>query len=265
MLPNATQPTDGCFSSLDFLPTLSNDPFSITIRGVVYERGRNMREIKLSPSLMCADLVRLSDALAALENAGVDLLHIDVMDGEFVPNIAFGTDFIRRLQGATKLPLDIHLMIERPEDKIDWFPVREGDYLAVHAEATRHLQRALAKIKQRGALAGVAINPGTPICALEEVLGDLDFIVLMTVNPGFAGQKMVKGSLDKIARTRAFLDSKGLQNVPIEVDGNVSFENGALMARAGADILVGGSSSVFDKGGDIAENVRRVRDGVKGL
>lgn len=224
-----------------------------------------MRRIKLSPSLMCADLTRLSDALKTLENAGVDYLHIDVMDGAFVPNIAFGTDFIRCVAGATKLPLDVHLMIERPEDKIAWFPVREGDWLSVHVEATRHLQRALADIRQRGARAGAAINPGTPITVLSEVLGDLDFVLLMTVNPGFAGQKMTPGSLDKIARLRAYLDEKGYPDLPVEVDGNVSFENGALMAQAGADVLVGGSSSVFDKGGDIAANVRRVRDSVRGI
>lgn len=218
-----------------------------------------MKPIRLSPSLMCADLMNLTPTLRVLEEAGADMLHIDVMDGEYVPNYAFGTDFIRRLQGETALPLDIHLMVNRPEAKVGFIPLRPGDLLSVHAEAAIHLQRCLAAIRDRGALSGVALNPATPLSAIEEVLDDLDFILLMTVNPGFAGQQMVPATLGKITRLRRMLDARGLSDLSIEVDGNVSFLNGARMAAAGADILVGGSSSVFSKENAIPENIRKIR------
>lgn len=220
-----------------------------------------MKQMKLSPSMMCADFFDLRSQVEAFEKTNVELLHIDVMDGNFVPNYALGTDFVRQLKKHTSIPLDIHLMIEQPERLLDSFPFGEGDYVSIHSESTRHLQRVLQAVKDRGAKALLAFNPATPVEFATDVLDDIAGFLVMTVNPGFAGQKMVPHSLAKIARARALLNENGRPDAEIEVDGNVSLKNAVLMKEAGANIFVAGTSGVF-LGGDLIENVRRFRETV---
>ncbi len=217
---------------------------------------------KIAPSVMCAPLFALEDCLRQLEENHVELIHIDIMDGSFVQNYTLGTDFVKQLKAKTSLPLDIHLMIEEPEKKLDWFAFGEGDYVSVHYEASRHLNKAIGMIKARGAKAMVAINPGTPIYALESVLEDVDGVLIMTVNPGFAGQKLVDSTLNKIRRLRQYLLENGHPDMEIEVDGNVSFENAKRMSEAGADIFVAGSSSVYAKEDSLRANIQKLRNAI---
>lgn len=204
---------------------------------------------KLSPSMMCADLFRLEETIRCFEQNHIPFLHIDVMDGSFVPNLMLGTETVRQFREFTSIPMDIHLMTEDPESKLEWFGVKSGDYVSVHAEAARHLQRVLAKIRSLGAMPMAALNPATPLCAIEEVLADVDAVLLMTVNPGYAGQRLVPQTLDKIGRLRRQLDGMGLERVEIEVDGNVTPENAVKMRAAGANIFVAGTSLLFRPGG----------------
>lgn len=215
---------------------------------------------QISPSLMCADMLNLGAELKLLEKAGIEYLHIDIMDGVYVPNYTLGTDFVRLVKSATSIPLDIHMMVQNPGSKLDWFQFGEGDYVCLHIEAEPHIQRALKAIRARGAKPMVALNPGTSISAIEELLPDIDGVLVMTVNPGFAGQKLVRSTLDKITRMRKFLDDHGYPDIEIEVDGNVSFENAKLMSEAGADIFVAGTSSIYAKGGDMFENAKKLRE-----
>lgn len=214
---------------------------------------------KISPSVMCADFFALSEYIDKFEQNKIELLHVDIMDGIFVPNYTLGTDFVKQLKKHTNIPLDIHLMIENPESKLDWFAFGEGDYVSVHCEATKHLHRAVSAIKERGAKAFAAINPGTPISALESILDSVDGVLVMTVNPGFAGQKLIEPTLKKTAALRKYLDENGYENLEIEVDGNVSFENTPLMKQAGANIFVAGTSSVFKGLDSIDENIAKLR------
>lgn len=219
-----------------------------------------MNKVMLAPSVMCvSEWQGAEKVLDELKAGSVELLHADVMDGEFVSNLMLGTESIKHLRKASQITLDIHLMIENPEDKLAWFDIQPGEYVSVHAESTKHLQRALARIREYGAHPMVALNPGTPLYMLEDVLADVDAVLLMTVNPGFAGQKLVPQTLEKITRLRKMLDDAGRSDVLIEVDGNVSFENAVKMREAGADIFVCGTSSVFSKEGTIAENIARFR------
>ena len=213
---------------------------------------------KIAPSVMCAPVFAMEECLTQLEK-GTDLLHLDIMDGSFVPNYTLGTDFVRQLKARAKLSLDIHLMIDDPESKLDWFTFGEGDYVSVHYEASRHLNKALRAIRARGAKAMVAINPATPICALDSMLDDIDAVLVMTVNPGFAGQALIESTLKKISRLRQYLDENGYPEIEIEVDGNVSFENAKRMSDAGANIFVAGSSSVFHKDAPLPENIAKLR------
>ncbi len=212
----------------------------------------------LSPSMMCVDYARFAETLRTFEASGVELLHVDVMDGVFVKNYTLGTDFCRNLRKMTSIPLDLHLMITEPEWKIGWFDVQPGEWVSVHAEATDHLQRALAAVASAGGVPVCALNPATPLSVLDYVLDDIGAVLLMTVNPGFAGQKLIPATLGKIADCRRYLDERGREDIRIEVDGNVSFENAAKMRSAGADAFVAGSSSVFS-GPDIAGNIERLR------
>lgn len=218
---------------------------------------------KICPSMMCADIFDLKNIVFVFEKTNIDYLHIDIMDGCFVPNYTLGTDYCRMLKEHTGIPLDIHLMINEPENKIDWFPIDEKDYVSVHCESTNHLQRALSRIKEKGAKAMVALNPATPLCAVENVLDDIDAVLIMTVNPGYAGQKLIPSTLKKIKSAREFLDSRGYKDIEIEVDGNVSFENAVKMKNAGANMFVVGSSGIFKKEYSLEEGIERFRMAVK--
>jgi ribulose-phosphate 3-epimerase len=212
--------------------------------------------------MMCADLFRLEETIRCFEQNHIPFLHIDVMDGSFVPNLMLGTETVRQFREFTSIPMDIHLMTEDPGSKLEWFGVREGDYVSVHAEATRHLHRVLAKIRSLGAMPMAALNPATPLCAIEEVLPDVDAVLLMTVNPGYAGQRLVPQTLDKIGRLRRQLDSMGLERVEIEVDGNVTPENAVKMRAAGANIFIAGTSLLFRPGG-MEEHIKAFNELVK--
>lgn len=218
---------------------------------------------QIAPSMMCADILNMGAQLKAMEENGIEYLHIDIMDGVYVPNFTLGTDYTKKLKNATKIPLDIHMMVMNPEDKLDWFAFGEGDYVSVHAESTHHLQRALQKIKARGAKAMVALNPGTPISVLDYVLDDISAVLVMTVNPGFAGQKLVPQTLKKITDLKKYLKEHGREDVEIEVDGNVNFPNARLMSDAGADIFVAGTSSIFTDVRPMAESIAMLREAIK--
>lgn len=217
---------------------------------------------KISPSIMCVDFFKLDETIKEFEENKIDLIHVDIMDGSFVPNFTLGTDFVKKLKARTTIPLDIHLMIDNPESKLDWFEFGEDDYVSVHYESTKHLHKAINTIKSRGAKAMVAINPATPLCVLDAVLDDIDAVLIMTVNPGFAGQKLVGSTLSKIKKLRKHLDKNGYQDIEIQVDGNVSFENAKLMSEAGANIFVAGTSSIFAKGNTLKENLKKLKDSI---
>ena len=213
----------------------------------------------ISPSLMCADFMNLGDELKKLEKGNIEYLHVDIMDGVYVPNYTLGTDFVKRLHAATDIPLDIHLMIDEPTAKLDWFELCEGDYVSVHYESCTHIQRALNLIRERGARPMLALNPGTPLTVLEELMPYIDGVLIMTVNPGFSGQKLVTSTLGKITRCRELLDRNGYTEVDIECDGNVSFENAKLMKEADANIFVAGTSSIYSKADTLENNLARLR------
>jgi len=217
----------------------------------------------ISASLMCVDFADTKKDLEALEEAKIEYLHFDIMDGAFVPNYTLGPWAVNSLRGKTSIAFDIHLMVERPESKIPYFSFQPGDAVSVHAESTPHLQRVLAGLKDAGMTAGVAINPATPLCVLDYVTDVADFILVMTVNPGYAGQKMVPNALEKISRTREYLDDKGCTETIIQVDGNVSFENAVLMAAAGAGNFVAGTAGLFRKDMSIADAAARLRECIK--
>jgi len=236
---------------------------------------------KISASLMCADLCNVERDVRALEQAGVDWLHFDIMDGRFVPNIALGPDSVRAVRAISDLPLDVHLMVEEPERYLPQFLDAGSDILAIHVEATRHLRRTLQLIREGGARPALCLNPATPLDAIEYAAGLIDMLVIMTVDPGFAGQKLIRSTLPKIAAAREFVRSRGASTtdvvgatrraaptgaetteMEIQVDGNVSFEHAPEMVAQGATVLVAGSSSVFREGLSIEEGVERLRAAV---
>ncbi|AEF81851.1 ribulose-phosphate 3-epimerase [Leadbettera azotonutricia] len=213
-----------------------------------------MGKAQLAPSMMCADIFKLGETIRLFEKLNVPYLHIDVMDGSFVPNLMLGTAEVKQMRQFSGIPMDIHLMIEEPGDKIEWFAPQKGDYVSVHVETTRHIQRVLARIRSLGAKPMAALNPATPLSMIEEIFPDVDAILVMCVNPGYAGQKLVPQTLEKISRLRSLLDDKGFEKVEIEVDGNVTPENAVKMRKAGADIFVAGTSLIF-KPGDMEEHI----------
>ncbi|KAB0665345.1 ribulose-phosphate 3-epimerase [Oryzomonas japonica] len=216
---------------------------------------------KIAPSILSADFSRLGDEIRALEAAGADYIHIDVMDGHFVPNITIGPLIVEAARRVTSLPLDVHLMIENPDRYIPDFAAAGADIIVVHAEAVHHLHRTVQLIRSLGKRAGVSLNPATPLNALEYVLGDLDLVLLMTVNPGFGGQSFIEACLPKIQALRAMLDRRGGE-AELEVDGGVKTSNIARIAHAGADVFVAGSA-VFgspDYAATIAEMKRLARE-----
>lgn len=207
----------------------------------------------IAPSILSADFARLADEVAAVERAGADLLHVDVMDGHFVPNLTVGPPIVEALKKVTKLPLDVHLMITNADAFIQEFAEAGADYLTVHVEACPHLHRTIQSIKERGVKAGVTLNPATPIASLQEILPDVDLVLIMSVNPGFGGQKFIPSALNKVAAARAMLDrihSRAL----LEVDGGIKAENASQVVAAGATVLVAGSAifSQRDYAGTIA-------------
>lgn len=209
----------------------------------------------LSASLMCADLLNLREAVLQLEKAGVDLLHIDIMDGTFVPNITLGFDLVNAIKSITDMPLDVHMMVNDPARFIDYMKLDKNDYLCIHYESDIHAQRTLAKIRDKGIKAGIALNPQTPVNALEYLTDYINMALVMTVSPGFAGQKIFAGAERKVKQTREFLD----KDILIEVDGNITPENGAKLSRCGADIFVLGTSSLFVKDKDMKQAVQDFR------
>ena len=207
----------------------------------------------IAPSILSADFARLADEVAAVERGGADLLHVDVMDGHFVPNLTVGPPIVEALKKVTKLPLDVHLMITNADAFIQEFAEAGADYLTVHVEACPHLHRTVQSIKERGVKAGVTLNPATPIASLQEILPDVDLVLIMSVNPGFGGQKFIPSALNKVASARAMLDrihSRAL----LEVDGGIKAENASQVVAAGATVLVAGSAifSQRDYAGTIA-------------
>jgi ribulose-phosphate 3-epimerase len=198
----------------------------------------------LAPSILSADFARLSDEIAAVEEAGAGLLHLDVMDGHFVPNLTIGPAVVEAINRVTDLPLDVHLMIEEPDLYIERFAKAGADMISVHQEAVPHLHRTVGLIRESGAAAGVALNPSTPITSLHEILPELDYVLIMSVNPGFGGQRFIASSMAKIASLRALIRQAGCA-ARIEVDGGVGPDNLAELLRNGADLLVAGSA-VFD-------------------
>ncbi len=212
--------------------------------------------IKIAPSILSADFRKLEDQIHAAESGGADLIHCDVMDGHFVPNISFGPMIVAAARKATSLPLDTHLMIAHPEQYVGAFRDAGTQRLTVHVEATQHLDRLVAQIREAGMQPGVAINPATPLVALEEIVDEVDQILVMTVNPGFGGQAFIERMLDKIQRLQRLLEVRKA-TAEIEVDGGIDENNAALVAKAGATILVAGSS-IFNQS-DIAAAVRGLR------
>lgn len=201
---------------------------------------------KIAPSILSADFCRLGEEVRAVEAAGADYIHVDVMDGQFVPNITIGPPVVAALRKVTTLPLDVHLMIADPDRYIPDFAAAGSDIIVVHAEACIHLHRSIQLIRSLGKRAGVSLNPATPLSYLEYVLADLDLVLLMTVNPGFGGQSFIDSCLPKIHALRAMLDKRGVE-AELEVDGGVKVENIAAISHAGADVFVAGSA-VFGSG-----------------
>jgi ribulose-phosphate 3-epimerase len=214
--------------------------------------------VKIGASLACANFKNLEKDIREIEQAGVDYIHFDVMDGHFVPNFALNLDLLKLVKELTSLPIDVHLMIDNPELYIPVFAKEGCHVLSFQQEVVYHHQRELNNIRELGLKSGMALNPSTPLNVLDYILSDLDVILIMTVNPGFAGQKLVPAVLKKIEALRQMLDEKNIQ-AEIEVDGNVSFENIPLMVKAGATMLVGGTSSIFTKGMQISDAVKKMR------
>jgi ribulose-phosphate 3-epimerase len=197
--------------------------------------------VKIAPSILSADFSRLGEEITAVEKGGADYIHIDVMDGHFVPNITIGPLIVEAIRPITKLPLDVHLMIENPDQYIEAFAKAGADYITVHVEACMHLHRTIQNIKSYGIKAGVVLNPATPVESIQHIIRDIDMVLLMSVNPGFGGQKFIPEVLPKIRKVKAMAEEKGM-DLEIEIDGGVNSETAKLCMEAGANVLVAGSA-----------------------
>ena len=213
-------------------------------------------QVRIAPSLLTADLARLKDEIGVLEAGGADWLHVDVMDGVFVPNLTFGARLIETCRRLSALPLDVHLMVVEPEKFFDSFAKAGASILTIHVEAAPHLQRQLARIRELGCSAGAVMNPGTPVESIREVASELDLLLIMSVNPGFGGQQFLKRTVDKIRRARAILDGEG-SSAALQVDGGISRETINACWRAGADTFVAGNAVFSAK--DPAAEIRALR------
>lgn len=215
---------------------------------------------KLAPSILSADFSKLGMDVSTIEKAGAHLIHVDVMDGHFVPNISYGACVMKSLHGKTKIPFDVHLMIEDPDKYASDFVTDNTAYITVHQEAVSHLNRSISYIKSLGVKAGVSINPATPVSTLENILADVDLILVMSVNPGFGGQKFIDSCLDKVRELKRIKNEKGY-DFEIEIDGGINLDNVKDAVDAGADIIVAGSA-IF-KDGDIAEMTGKFLEKIK--
>ncbi len=259
-------------------PKLGRDFSDVQLEAVLRESLENLRAtwrepqtptaarvdhvVGIAPSMMCVDPLNFQLALRQVESLGIDMLHLDIMDGRFVPNMPIGLDLVAALTKKTQVPIDVHLMVRDNDFFVDALTGLGVARISVHAESCTHLDRTLARIREMGAKAGLAINPGTPLAVLDYVLERIDFVLLMTVNPGFAGQRMTPASIRKIADCRRRLDDSGHRDISIQVDGNVSFENIPAMVAAGAGSLVAGTSSIFHSGSSWANNLKRMEDAI---
>lgn len=219
--------------------------------------------IKIAPSILSSDFARLGEDVARAEAGGADWIHVDVMDGHFVPNITIGPPVVKALRRVTELPLDVHLMIEAPERYLEPFADAGADYLTVHVEACVHLHRTVERIRELGVRPGVALNPATPLSALEEILPYVDLVLVMTVNPGFGGQQYIPTSTEKVARLRSELAARNLWGVELEVDGGISPKTAGDVTEAGATVLVAGAA-VFNEKASVADNIAALRQAAGG-
>ncbi|HET6465433.1 MAG TPA: ribulose-phosphate 3-epimerase [Nitrospiria bacterium] len=214
---------------------------------------------KIAPSILSADFAYLADEIAKVTEAGADMIHVDVMDGHFVPNFTIGPPIVKAIRKVTRLPLDVHLMMTNPDDYIHDFIKAGSNYITVHVETCPHLHRTIQSIKEEGVKAGVTLNPATPLSSVEEILGEVDLLLIMSVNPGFGGQGFIPSVLEKLRRARTMIDQRGAK-VELEIDGGIKVENVAAIAQAGADILVSGSAIFQSK--DYKDTIQKMRKAI---
>lgn len=219
------------------------------------------RKGKIAASVMCAGFDQIMDYVHQFEEEGIEYLHVDVMDGTFVPNLAYGPDFVKRLRSLTDITIDCHFMVDRAEEKLGWFDFQPGEQVSLHYEGTCHIQKCLDYLQKKGVKAMIAINPGTPIQVLEEVADYISGVLVLNVNPGFTGQQIVPHTIEKVGRVRRLLDDLGHPEVYIEVDGNITVENAAKLYAQGAEIFVAGTSSIFREG-DLKELIALKRKAI---